>query len=134
MTLSVDQKPPEARRRWLALLISPVAWIVYFTLVYLVDETSCNLYFFRSTIGGVTAVTLIFLALTLLTLLACLLGGYLGRRIARPVAEAAERTDSERTTEESRDLFIGRAAQMLAALFGLLTVGIGVAVMVLPVC
>ncbi len=134
MTISMDREQRAGIRRWLALLLSPLAWIVYFTLVYLVDETSCGLFYFRSTIGGVTAVTLILLGLTLVTLLACAFSAYLGWQIRQTVAEAAVRPDVQRTTGESRDMFIGLSAILLSVLFALLTVAIGTAVWVLPPC
>jgi hypothetical protein len=128
------------RRRAPALLLSPVAWMIYFVLIYLLDEAACALNILRFPLWGrVTAVMLLMLVLTLLTLLLTLYAGYLGWKLWRQ-AKAASQSANQQTSEWEhetaigRDLFVGKSGVMLSSLFVLLTLAVALSIVWLRPC
>lgn len=129
MTISQTDNFQSKFKRWVTFLISPVVWITYFLVVYVVDEIVCGLNVLRSTFWGqVTTADLIMLLLTILTLAACGVGFYLGRQIWQNSRQQEEPISTE------RDRFIGLSAMLMGGLFALLTVGMTAVIIVLKPC
>jgi hypothetical protein len=133
------------RGRWLILLLSPISWMVYFVLAYLLDEAACALNFlYNPVLGRAALIVPILVVLTLLTLVVVLYSGYLGWRLLRDAQRRAEATaevrehgsedNGEMEEIAARDEFIAVSGIMLSALFAILTVGFLVVMVVLKPC
>jgi hypothetical protein len=128
MTLSVHDNTRANLKRWVALLLSPVAWTTCFMLLYAFDEAVCGLDVFRSVIGGrMTDAAAMMLFLTVITLGVTGIGVYLGRQIWHNGRQGSD-------TQAERDRFIGLSAMLLSGLFALLTVGLTAVIVVLEPC
>ena len=121
-------------QRWLILIVAPVLWMAYFLVVYLLDEASCGLGFWRNEVWGtVTVVGLFSLGVTVVILLLITYIGYRGLKLWQSSASNLAQSSAEKEMAE-RDRFIGLAVVMLSALFVLLTVGVGLTFLVLRPC
>lgn len=125
------------RRQTLALLLSPVVWMTYFMLIYLLDEAACGLHLLTFQVWpGVMAVILIMLLLSLLTLGVIGYSGYLSWQVWRQAEAGREAADSGPDQEATfiSDIFVGTSGVMLSGLFALLTLVVMVGVVVLRPC
>lgn len=131
--------------RWLALLLSPITWMVYFVLVYLLDEAACAFDLIDApTVGRGALLVPALIVLTLITLAIVLYGGYLGWRLLREARRqigSTDQADNKRGESEgefeaigTRDQFVGISSIMLSLLFAIFTIGMLVVVVGLPPC
>ncbi|MDX1400133.1 MAG: hypothetical protein R3204_16510, partial [Oceanospirillum sp.] len=117
MTFFVTGKVKSPVKRGLVLLLSPVAALVCFGLLYLLDEAVCGLHFWRWFVWGrVTAVTPFMLLLLLLTGAAMLGNAYVGWSLWRRA-----RQDAEDDIAAKEDRFLGASVLMLSGFFSFLT-------------
>lgn len=135
MNVTAEKKQTnKSGQPWLILLVAPLVWMAYFLVVYLLDEASCGLGFWRNEVWGtVTVLGLVSLGVTVVTLLLITYIGYRGLKLW----QKAESVPAQNTTEKEvveRDRFIGLSVVMLSVLFVLLTVGVGLTFLVLRLC
>jgi integral membrane sensor domain MASE1 len=107
-----DLESKRERLTWVYLLTPPVAWTVYFMLVYLLVEAVCKL---ERGEAAVLPVTLIFTLITLLLI------GYTSYR-------------AYRQQQDQQQDFASFGSITLGLLFILLTLGVGLTVFVLRPC
>jgi len=120
-------------QRWLILLVTPGVWMVYFLVVYLLDEAGCGLGFWHTAVWGrLTTLGLISLGATVITLLVIIYIGYQGLKLWQKAE--IEQTHIPEKAKAERDRFIGLSVVMLSALFVLLTLGLGLTFLVLRPC
>lgn len=121
-------------QRWLVLLLSPILWMGYFMLVYLLDEAGCRLGFWNTPIWGqLTVIGLISLGVTVVVLLAIIYLGYRGLKLWQET-EVATGEDAAMNVRVERDRFIGLSTVMLSVLFGVMTLGLAVTFLALHPC
>lgn len=124
------------RGRWLTLLLSPVSWMVYFVLVYLLDEAACAIDILEAPIFNHGALLVpMLIVLTLATLAILVYGGHLGWRLVREAKaqstargmvssqDDAQNGSGEYEAVMARDYFIGMSGIILSVLFAIFTVG-----------
>lgn len=126
------QVTPDRQRKWL-LLLPPILWMGYFLLVYLLNEASCNLDFWRMVIGRrLILYSLVALVLTLLVLLALGYLGYQGWQLAQKEAVPPPGVTSR--VSQQGDRFMGLSTVALTLFLALLTIGLALTFLVLPAC
>lgn len=105
-------------------LASPIVWAVYFVIVYLLNEAACKIGLLRDSFVGIS----IFLMLPALA--ATVYVTWMSWRSANhPVAEHGGEINAAET-----ERFTGQVGVWLNGLFVVLTLGVGVAAMVLLPC
>ena len=111
----------------LHFLLSPVAWGVYFTAVYLLVEAACNIGLLREYVVGLT------LFFTVLTLGLVLFSAYKSWQLQSTVTTEMADLESEENPVETRR-FAAWVGLWLSGLFVILTLGVGVTALVLQPC
>lgn len=115
------------------LLWPPILWMGYFLVVYLFNEASCQLDFWRTPIWGrVTVYNLLALVVSLVVLLTLAHLGYRGWRLVQKKAEPLPGVMAQAT--EERDRLIGLSTVMFTLFLALLTVGLALTFLVLSPC
>lgn len=110
-----------------AFLASPIAWSVYFVVVYLLVEAACRIGLLRDAVEAVT------LGLMLPTLAVI---GYVGLQ-SRSVQGHADEADADPTGEidhRQMQAFAGQVGIWMCGVFALLTLAVGVSALALPPC
>lgn len=111
----------------LYFLLSPVAWGVYFTAVYLLIEAACTIGLLRDFVVGLT------LILMVPTLGLVLFAGYKSQQLQSAMPTASANPESEENREETLR-FSARVGLWLSGLFVILTLGVGATALVLQPC
>ena len=119
--------PQQAQKERAALLVSPIAWSIYFMTVYLLIEAACGIGLLRE-----AAEALILIGM-LPTLAVIIYAAWQGRSVQkqpdRREIEAREEINPAHMKE-----FSGQVGLWLSGVFVLLTLAVGVTALVLPPC
>ncbi len=117
------------RRYWFVLLAGPVSFSVLFLAVYLLNELSCNLGYLLAPLAGLTVSAVISLLLTAVALAIIAYAGFLAYAI-----RGRRRNGGPPEGKSDNTYFIGLFGLLSNALFVLLTLAIGAAVLFLRPC
>lgn len=125
---AVPTMPPAARTVAVRLLAAPVVYSLYFLVAYFLVEIGCTLGFLQGRVGGMSELTAVVVALTVVTVAAIVALGLPGYREWRQGRGARDDTGAD------AHRFASSAGVWLTLLFLLVTVATGIAQVVLSQC
>lgn len=110
-------------------LLPPVAWAVFFVLIYSIQGAVCGAGLGEATLLGLNGLTLALAAVTALTALLIVAVGVWSYRVRRGSEATAQRHDDARLGR-----FLATATALNAGLFFIATLWIGIPLALAPPC